>query len=485
MTSASLPPHFDKIRSYGAGIFGPIEDEMSVPLKVQGRLPEDLAGAYVRNGPNPRYTPIGRYHWFDGDGMVHGVYFDHGRARYTNRYVRTKGLAAEEAEGHAIWPGILEPVRRDLPMGPLKNTSNTDLIAHAGKLLSLWWLGGEPYALSPRDLSTEGVCTFDGTLQIGCASHPKRDAHTGELMFFDYSAVRPILKYGVCGPDGRVTHTTSIDIPAARLLHDIAITEKYTIFLDLPLLWRSDKLQTGKRYVAFDKALPARFGILPRHGQGNEIRWFEDSACYIFHTVNAYDDGDEVVLYACRIEDPLSRSRDAEGREKTPPPDVPRLDFMDLVPFMHEWRFNLVTGTVKSRQLDEVPTEFPKTAAHAMGRKFRYSVGPRLARTPTLLFDGFLKYDLQQGSSAFMPLPEGCFGSEAQIIPRPGATEEDDGWLVTFVYDANKDTSEVLVIDAKTMDKEPVARLALPRRLPIGFHSTWIDAADALGTEKS
>lgn len=456
-----------KVQSYREGVFAWVEDERSDrDLPIEGELPRELFGMFARNSPNPRFPPKGRYHWFDGDGMVHAVWFEDGRARYANRYVRTRGLALEEEAGHAIWTGILEPVARDNPHGPLKNTANTDLVFHAGKLLALWWLGGQAHAISGRDLSTEGPWDFHGTARAGCASHAKIDAATGDLMFFDYSAIKPpYMTYGVADRTGRVVHSTPIDLPGPRLLHDIAITRDHTIFLDLPLLWRSDKLDAGKRYVAFDKRLPARFGILPRHAPGAEIRWMEDDACYIFHTVNAYEDGGSIVLEACRIEDPMAKLRE-------PPGDSPRLDFMDLTPHLTRWRFDLASGAVKRERLDDVPTEFPTIAASLRGARARYTYAPRLARTPTLLFEGFMKYDLERGGSTYVGFGEGQFGCEGAFVPRPGATEEDDGWVVSFVYDAADDTSSIHVYEAKGMSR--VAKVALPRRVPIGFHATWV-----------
>ncbi|MBK8255811.1 MAG: carotenoid oxygenase family protein [Polyangiaceae bacterium] len=464
-----------KIGSYGSGLFGPVDDERNVtdlPV-IEGEIPTELFGMFARNSPNPRFAPRGRYHWFDGDGMVHAVYIEGGKARYQNRFVQTRGLALEQAAGHALWSGILEPIDIKNPHGPIKNTANTDLVFHGGKLLALWWLGAEPYALNGRDLSTEGVWDFHGTAKAGCASHAKLDTQTGDLMFFDYSAIRPpYMTYGVANKDGRVDHHTAIDLPGPRLLHDLAITPNYTVLLDLPLLWRNDKLQAGKRYVAFDKSIPARFGILPRRGHGSQVRWLEDDACYIFHTVNAYENGNELVLEACRIADPMAKLRE-------PPSDSPRLDFMDLTPYLTRWRFDLTTGSAKREQLDDVPTEFPAIDVRRRGRNARYAYSPRLARTPTLLFEGFIKYDLLRGTSIYKGFGEGQFGCEGAFVPRPGATDEDDGWVVTFTLDGFTDTSNLLVLNAR--DLSTAARISLPRRVPIGFHSTWVPG-ELLGT---
>jgi len=321
------------------GPHAPVDDEVTIDgLEVVGELPAELRGQYVINSPNPRFTPQGRYHWFDGDGMVHGVHLVDGKATYRNRWVRTAAFLEEEEAGEPKWGGILDPInpnRAELD----KDTGNTDLVWHNGKLLATWWLGGTPYALKVPSLETEGPVDFSGKLACNMAAHPKVDPKTGELLFFDYSPYQaPYLQYGVVSGDGAKVHTTTIEVPGPRLFHDIAITEKHTIFLDLPMLWDTSAVSKGKRKVAFDTELPSRFGVLPRHAEGSEVRWFELPPSYIYHTINAYEDGDEIVMYACRIENPIP----------TLPPDqdpgVPRLYFLRLEPYLTRYRFNMTTG---------------------------------------------------------------------------------------------------------------------------------------------
>ncbi|MDP6945418.1 MAG: carotenoid oxygenase family protein, partial [Myxococcota bacterium] len=293
---------------YLEGLFAPVVEESTArDLVVRGALPPELAGMYVQNAPNPRYEPVGAYHWFDGDGMVHGVELREGKATYRNRYVRTRAFEAEAREGRALHAGIMMPFDPGHPESADKDTANTDLVWHGGKLLALWWLGGQPYVLSVPELRTEGGLDFGGTLECGVASHPKIDPVTGEMMFFDYSLYEaPHLRYGVVSGKGQVTHHTVIDLPGPRLLHDIAITEHFTVFLDFPMTWRQDKLNEGKRRVRFDSDTPSRFGILPRHATGDAVRWFEVPSCYAYHTINAWEQRNAagevvVVLTACRI----------------------------------------------------------------------------------------------------------------------------------------------------------------------------------------
>lgn len=456
---------------YLEGMFAPVHEETTEErLPVIGALPRELAGAFVRNSPNPRFPPEGRYHWFDGDGMLHGLRLRDGEATYRNRWIRTRGFALEEQAGHALFTGLMMPVKRDNPHGPAKNTSNTDLVVHGGKLLSLWWLGGEPYAIDPRDLSTVGPHSFGGTLRCGFAAHPKVCPVTGEMIFIDYSPMKPpYLTAGLVSPQGEVVRVVPIDLPGPRLLHDIAITEHYTILLDFPMTWDREALKAGKRRVIFDRSLPSRFGVMPRHGGSADVRWFEAPPCYVYHTINAYEEGSKIVLTGCRIEDPLpgpSRAR----RETTP-----TIDILELTPFMHRWHIDLAAGTVREEALDDVPSEFPRMNSARLGQKTRYSYNCRLAPQPTLLFDGVIKYDAETGRSETYAYEKGRYGGEVVFAPRPGGTDEDDGYLVTFTQDEGDGRSEFVVFDARAVPAGPIARVPIPKRVPIGFHGTWVD----------
>jgi carotenoid cleavage dioxygenase len=353
----------------------------------------------------------------------------------------------------------------------VKDTANTDLAFHAGKLIALFWLSGTPYELALPSLETRGRCDFGTGKPVRFASHPKVDPRTGELAFFDYSTVAaPFLQYGTISREGELQRKIAIDLPGPRLLHDIAITERYTIFLDFPMLWSADKLSAGKRKVVFDTSLPSRFGVIPRHGAASEVRWFEASPCYVYHTVNAWEEGDSLVFVGCRIENPIPR-KDApyDGRS-------PRLDFLELKPFLHRWTFDMKTGAVREERLDDVPTEFPRMHDGRIGQRSRFTYNAKLAPSPLVLFEGIVKYDLETGASATHSFGPGRFGSEAVFAPRPGAKDEDDGWLLSLVASA-EGPSELEVWDARDMAAPPLARVRLPQRVPIGFHACWVDGS--------
>lgn len=450
--------------------FAPVHQEVTLDeLVVIGELPSDLSGMYVRNGPNPRFAPIGLYQWFDGDGMLHGVQINNGKASYRNRYVRTQGFKLEENAGRAIWTGVMEAPRLNAPannlFSPFKNTANTGLLWHSGQLMALWE-GAEPYKIESSNLETVGPYNYHGKLSSPFTAHPKVDPETGELLFFGYTPLdAPYLHYSIVSAQGELLRTVPIPLPIGVMIHDFAITANYTIFLNLPLTFSLKRLhRTGAAYL-FEGDFPSRFGILPRYGDNSNIRWFEAPSCYIFHTVNAYEVGEEIVLIACRM-------------SGTKCVDLPTKfnDVQDDRPRLYYWRFNLRTGTVKEEALDEVASDFPSLNQQKLGHHNRYCYTARMAsgHKPDFTFDALLKYDLTTGSCQVHKLGTGRYGGEAVFVPRPNSAAEDDGWLLTFVYDKAKNASELIVVDAQDLTAEPLARVLIPQRVPYGFHGIWI-----------
>ncbi|GAB1540495.1 carotenoid oxygenase family protein [Scytonema sp. NUACC21] len=443
--------------------FAPVKEEITANnLQVKGKLPEDISGMFLRNGPNPQWAPIGQYHWLDGDGMLHGVRISNGKASYRNRYVRTKGWKIEHEAGKALWTGFAEPLQKDNAYSGYKNTANTALVWHGGQLLALWE-GGAPHAIRVPELETIGEHTYNGKLVSPFTAHPKVDPETGEMMFFGYSFAPPYLQYSVVSKQGELLRTVPIDIPMAVMMHDFAIAANYTIFMDLPLTFSVERAKRGEPMMMFERDRPSRFGIVPRHGDNSNIRWFECPPCYIFHTLNAYEEEDEVVLIACRMNSTTVLGSD--NTQPDPEADIPRL---------HRWRFNLSTGKAREESLDDVASEFPRINENLLGQKTRYGYTSKSAKSSLPLFEGIIKYDFNTAMSQVHEFGPGRYSGEAVFVPRPSATAEDDGWLVAFVRDTTEDASELVVVNAQDMTGEPVARVVIPQRVPYGFHGAWV-----------
>jgi len=451
---------------YLFGNFAPVSTEVQAEnLKILGEIPPELNGMFVRNGPNPQFTPIGQYHWFDGDGMLHGVHIENGQATYRNRYIRTFGFEREKEAGKAIWSGLLEPPQMDNPYGPGKNTANTALVWHSGKFLAVWE-GGEPHQIQLPSLDTVGTVNFDSKLTSAFTAHPKVDPVTGEMLFLGYSLMQqPFLQYGIVSPEGELVKLIPIELPVGVMMHDFAITEHYTIFLDFPFTFRPERMTQGQPIFLFEPETPSRFGILPRHGESSDIRWFDSPSCYSFHTLNAYESGDEVFLVACRMK--LSNALGITQENANSAGNTP---------YLYEWRFNLQTGVVQERSLGDLACEFPRINEKYLGRKNRYGYVGKLKLGEMSLFDGLLKYDLETGKTEIHSFEPHCYGGEAVFVPHPQANSEDHGWLLTFVYHEDSEQSELIVLDAQNFTKPAIARIIMPQRVPYGFHGAWVDA---------
>jgi len=203
-------------------------------LEVVGELPSDLRGTYYRNGANPVFEPKNRYHPFDGDGMMHALHLSDGGARYLNRWIETSAFEDEASAGESVSPGVMGPFDYSISEFGIKDTSNTDVFSLNGDLVSLWYNAGNPVALDPLTLETRKAFRLDGRQQPKMSAHSKVDWQTGELLYFDYNDTPPYMTYGVANAKGEVIHEVPIDLPGARLPHDIGFTQQYTVLHDLP-----------------------------------------------------------------------------------------------------------------------------------------------------------------------------------------------------------------------------------------------------------
>jgi carotenoid cleavage dioxygenase-like enzyme len=464
---------------YMNGAWTPNFDEYdATDMEVIGQIPKDIDGVYVRNTENPVHDPIGMYHPFDGDGMIHVMSFKDGKAEYRNRFVRTKGFEAEQEAGGALWAGIAEhPAQSKRPgwgaHGGVKDSSSTDVVVHAGKILSTFYQCGEGYRLDPYTLEQLG--TESWTPIDGISAHPKVDEATGEMLFFNYSKHAPYMHYGVVGPDNRLKHYIPIPLPGPRLPHDMAFTEHYSIMPDLPLFWDTDLMAKGYHAARFHKDMPTRFAIVPRYGQPEDIRWFEAAPCYVLHWMNAYEEGDEIILDGYFQEDPAPPALEGFGPKLGQM--MAYLDEHSMKPKLHRWRFNLKTGETHEAHLDDRILEFGSFNQKIAGRKGRYLYSTT-AKPGWFLFNGLVKHDLETGQSWTYELGEDRYGSEAPFAPRVGATDEDDGYLVSFITDLAANRSECVLIDAKDIEAGPVCRIILPHRISSGTHAVWAAGED-------
>ena len=410
----------------------------------------------------------------DGDGMLHKTRIKDGNVSYQNRYVETYGLKEERLHGKRLWTGFFEkpdPKARQSPKGGsiYKNSSNTSVVFQANRLLSMYE-GALPHRIRADDLETEELHDFEGSWEGPFVAHPKVDQKTGEMMFVSAHLPTGNYRYGVVDAQGKVSFSCNLDVQSRSLMHDMAVTENYSIIFDLPYNFDLKRMEKGIHPLGFDHELPSRFGVIPRHG--GDVQWFEAPPSYIFHTLNAYEDGDQIVMLAPRLEKTnwLNRTK-AFGLEEG------EIAGGDWAGQLTEWRFDLHTGKVSEMPHDDTFVDFPQLPLDLVGQKSRYAYACRLydqGGMDPVLFDGLIKYDHVKGTSEFTSFGNERYGHEVAAVPCPGAKEEDDCLLITYVHDEFNSQSELVMYHAQDLKGGPIARVILPQRVPYGFHGTWV-----------
>lgn len=439
---------------YLQGNFGAVSEEVTVTeLPVTGTIPDFLDGRYLRNGPNPIDADPATYHWFSGHGMVHGVRLRDGKAQwYRNRYVRSQDVAASLGEE---WKPGAEVHFMDF-------AANTNVIGQAGRTFAIVEAGMRPYELD-AELNTIGPCDFDGTLPGGYTAHPKLDPVSGDLHAISYYwGWGNKVQYTVVDRDARVRKVVDVETTGSPMLHDMSLTETYAVVYDLPVVFDVEMAMSGSGLpYKWDAEYPARVGLLPRDGGADDVRWFDVEPCYVFHPLNAYDDGDRVVIDVVRH--PKMFATDMHG----PNEGVPTLD---------RWTVDLPAGKVLEERLDDRGQEFPRVDERLVGRRHRfgYAVAAGLDAGGDVDFGGnaLLRHDMASGETEVHAFGPRRGAGEFVMVPSSADAAEDDGVLMGFVYDGNRDASDLVLLDAGTLDT--VAEVQLPVRVPYGFHGNWV-----------
>lgn len=456
MTDTTVPT----TNPYLTGNYAPVAEEVTaVDLTVEGELPEALVGTLLRDGPNP-FGPVdaATHHWFLGDGMVHGVHLDGGKARwYRNRWIRTPELADK---------GPFEAPPPSPVNATIGGSGAVNVLAHQGRILACGEVG-LPYELTP-ELDTVGQVDFGGTVGTNITAHPKVDPVTGELLAFGYDFGPVHLRYHRISPDGMAVQTEVIDTPAPTMMHDFGITATRVVFMDLPVVFDLAMLDTGSMPFRWEPSNGARVGVMPRDGGNDDVVWIDIEPCYVFHPLNAYDlnardDGDRIVMDVVRH--PSMFATSAIGPREAAPPTLDR------------WVIDPVAGTVTETRLDDRPQEFPRVDERLTGRPHRYGYAVGLAGDDAFGTSGIVRHDLVLGTTTVHDVGPGRMPSEAVFVPAGPHAAEDDGFLLAPVYDRATDRSDVVVLDARDVAAAPLATIHLPVRIPFGFHGSWVPTA--------
>ena len=429
---------------YMQGNFAPIETESTFDeLEVVGEVPESLRGHFMRIGPNPIKGDPG--HWFFGDGMIHAVRLEDGRATgYRNRYVKTPSYLGED----------IEMVGPDGQVNRHATTANTHIVEHADKLLALTE-SAFPMEVT-RDLDTVGAVDFDGVLKTSFTAHPKFCHKTGEMLAFGYSFLPPFLTYHRVDSKGKMVQSEAIEVPGSTMMHDFAITENHVIFMDLPLVFKLEEAMAGNMPYLWDETYGARLGIMPRNGGNADVNWVEIEPCYVVHTLNAFERDGQIMLDASRYA------------------EFPDVSFDSSPGLMTRWTIDTASNTVKEETLDDRNCDFPRLDPRLEGQPNRFGYSTEFGDGAGLEMKKLIKYDLEARSTEVHDFGRGVAPGEGVFAPAATDSGEDEGFILVMTRDENRQQSELQILDAQNFGGDPVAKIQIPVRVPAGFHGNWM-----------
>ena len=460
----------------------PIEDNYWIE-DIEGEIPPDLTGTLFRNGPGLfeiAGTPI--KHPFDGDGMIAAFTFNpDGRVHFRNKFVRTDGYVKEKARGKMVYRGVFGTQR---PGGwlknafdlRLKNIANTNVIYWGQKLLALWE-AAEPHRLDPHSLETLGLDYLDGILEAGDAfsAHPWVDPSC-ELDDNQPCLVNFSLKTGLSStitlfelnPDGKLLRRHSHAIPGFAFIHDFAITPHYAIFLQNAVSFNPLSFLFGLKgageCVNFQPDKPARLILVPRTQPYDEVKILETQAGFVFHHGNAFESEGKIYLDSiCYGSLPQIQ----------PDTSYKSVDFDGLDPGQL-WRFTIdpENNTIEKNLLESRSCEFPTLNGDRVGRDYRYLYAAAAHHsTGNAPLQAILKLDLQTGERKIHSFAPKGFVGEPIFVPKPHGSTEDEGWVLTLIYDAAKNRSDLVILDAKDLTQKAI--LHLKSHIPYGLHGSW------------
>lgn len=452
------------------GNYAPLRMECDLhDVIIRGEIPAELNVTYYRNGPDPQFAPRGAHHWFGGDGMLHMFNIADGRVSYRNRWIRTVKWQKERAAGKSLF-AAMNPMESDPSVMGLETDglANTNVVWHGDKLLALEE-GHPPFEIDPLTLDSKGSWRFDDKFDGPMTAHPKIDPKTGEMLFFGYMAGGPFtddITYQVVDKAGNLTRSERFHAPFPSMVHDFIVTDEHVIFPIFPLTGSMERAMKGAPPFAWEPDKGTHIGVMPRNGSVADLQWFEADPCYVFHPMNAYTEGSTIKAHMMQFgQAPLFPH--ADGGE----PDKEQANAR-----LCEWEIDLTANTraIKTTMLDDITGEFPRLDERFSGARYRHGYyGASTIRNGGAGFNAIAHHDFDKGQRVLHELPEGDATGEPVFVPRSADAAEGEGYLISTVYRAEQNRSDLVILDAQDLSAGPIACAELPHRVPFGFHGNW------------
>lgn len=451
--------------------FAPIDREVDLPnLTVKGEIPAGLAGTFYRIGPNQRFAPAADYHWFEADGMIHALEIRDGKVSYRNRWMRTRKWEAEDKAGRSLFGGFGDPKRADPSVADLPfNVNNTAMVQHHGHIYALEE-GSPPFRFDPKTLASIGTFTFDGQLAGPMTAHPKIDPLTGELVVYGYAAGgrgSPDVSWAIISPTADVTRAGLVHGPYCGFMHDFVLTQNFMIFPFFPATQSVARQNAGLPYTAWEAGLGTHYAVVRRDGTG-EVRWFRQEDRFAYHVMNGHDDG-TTITFDLVLGNHIGNFPNADGSAPEPEAKVSRLSRITL-----DMAGN--SDVVRQETLDDIYVDFPLTDPRNVSLPYRvgFAGGVLDPNGGAIGWNAVVRYDMQSGAREAYSFGPGTASWEPFFVPRSEEAAEGDGWLLSMVFRAAGQVSELAIFESTDVEAGPVATVEIPHRVPFGFHGLFV-----------
>jgi carotenoid cleavage dioxygenase len=329
-------------------------------------------------------------------------------------------------------------------------------VGHGDRVLALPEQG-LPYEMDIQ-LNTKGLYDYEGKLKSNMTAHPKIDGRTGQMLFFGYELLEPLIRYHEASANGDLVKTIDIELPKSIMMHDFGVTETRVVFMDLPVVFNLEVLEQGFGFpFQWSDSHQSRLGIMNRSSDEDNVQWIDVDPCFVFHPLNSYDDGDKIVMDVVRYSKMMAAPGDHDYEKGT-----------NLV----RWVIHPNTGTVETTTLSNIDIEFPRVNPRFECYKHRF--GYALKQGGAHGFSDLVKFDLVLGTTQTHQVGNHCAGGEPVFVESANAEAEDAGYILSVVYNGDTQLSELHIIDAQNFQSEPLAIVKLNARVPFGFHGNFI-----------
>jgi|GEM_PF-416782 len=429
-------------------------------LTYEGEIPNVLNGEYMRNGPNPEFEQFSYNYPFDGDAMIHALYFDNGKVSYRNRFVMTPELEAERTYGKAIYGSIMDAVKPDSKLLP----KNSDRITKAGAFINVLKLGQEYLAMHEslyayslnRELETSGQWhPKNDQRNISINAHARIDPVTQEMYAISYSTQeQPYLTLYHLDKDGNLLKEIDIEKDHPTMIHDFVMTENYIVIIVTPVVFDFKNLIKGESVLQWKPELGTNIALIPRKDLSQKPTWIKAKPFFVYHFSNAFERDNKIEIIGAHHE---------KFDLKNEPPSYLTKTIIDLK-----------SKQVSFKDLGIKKAEFMRINDQYQGKQNRYTYVPTYKN---YTFSTIIRYDDQTGEKLVRDFT-GYELSEPVFIPEKNAKTEDEGYLAFFAYHNETKKSQFYILKAHDFLGTPQAIIEMPQRVPNGLHGNFFPSGD-------